>query len=88
MSRRLGLVGELPAEVQEHVRAGAIGSHAAMKYLVPLARANDEDCVRLCNAIAPLGLSTRQVGELYATYMERPRAKVGRSAAHSVKPDR
>ena len=69
VSRRLGLVGELPAEVQEHVRAGAIGPHAAMKYLVPLARANVEDCVRLCNAIAPLRLSTRQVGELYATYV-------------------
>ncbi len=40
VSRRLSLVAELPASVQEHVRTGAIGAHAAMKYLVPLARAN------------------------------------------------
>lgn len=69
VSRRLGLVSELPAEVQEHVRAGAVCSHAAMKYLVPLARANEQDCIRLSAAIAPLQLSTRQVGELYTTYM-------------------
>ena len=69
VSRRIALVSELPAVVQEHVREGAIGAHAAMKYLVPLARANEGDCVRLCAAIAPLRLSNRQVGELYATYV-------------------
>jgi ParB family chromosome partitioning protein len=69
VSRRLGLVNELPARVQEHVREGAIGAHAAMKYLVPLARANEDDCVRLSDAIAPLRLSNRQIGELYATYV-------------------
>jgi len=41
---------------------GAIGAHAAMKYLVPLARANLDDCVRLAKAVAPLGLSNRQIG--------------------------
>lgn len=70
VSRRLALVTELPALVQEHVRAGAIGAHAAMKYLVPLARANEDDCIRLANAIAPLRLKTRQVAELYAAYFE------------------
>ena len=69
VSRRIALISDVPASVQEHVRAGAIGAHAAMKYLVPLARANEDDCVRLANAIAPLRLSNRQVGELYATYM-------------------
>ena len=44
VSRRLGLVRELPESVQAHVRAGAIGAHAAMRYLVPLARANADDC--------------------------------------------
>jgi ParB/RepB/Spo0J family partition protein len=40
VSRRLALVGDLPREVQDLVRAGALGAHAAMKYFVPLARAN------------------------------------------------
>jgi len=70
VSRRLALVSELPAAVQEHVRAGAVGAHAAMKYLVPLARANEDDCLRFAAAIAPLRLKTRQIAELYAAYFE------------------
>jgi len=69
VSRRLSLVCALPAPVQEHVRAGAIGPHAAMKYLVPLARANADDCARLCDALAPERPTSRQVGELYAAYL-------------------
>jgi len=65
VSRRLALVRELPPAIQEHVRAGAIAAHAAMKYLAPLARAKREECVRLAAAIAAARLSTRQVGELY-----------------------
>ena len=68
VSRRLGLVNELPKAVQEHVRGGAIGAHAATKYLLPLARANDGDCTRLAEAIAPERLTNRQVGELYEAY--------------------
>jgi ParB-like chromosome segregation protein Spo0J len=69
VSRRIGLVSELPVAVQQQVREGAIGAHAAMRYLVPLARANESDCLRLTEAIAPLRLSNRQIGELYATYV-------------------
>lgn len=68
VSRRLGLVRELPESVQTHVRDGAIGSHAAMKHLVPLARANYADCARLADAVAPERLTTRQIAELCATY--------------------
>jgi ParB/RepB/Spo0J family partition protein len=68
VSRRLALVSELPESVQGHVRSGAIGAHAAMKYLVPLARANEGDCVRLADAVAPSRPSSRQMAELYATY--------------------
>jgi len=68
VSRRLALVMALPASVQSHVRSGAIGAHAAMKYLVPLARANEGDCERLAEAIAPSRPSSRQLGELCATY--------------------
>jgi ParB family transcriptional regulator, chromosome partitioning protein len=69
VSRRIALVAELPESVQQHVRSGAIGSHAAMKYLVPLARANDDDCARLANAIAPLRPTSRQVAALHALYV-------------------
>jgi ParB/RepB/Spo0J family partition protein len=70
VSRRIALVAELPESVQQHVRAGAIGSHAAMKYLVPLARANDDDCARLADAIAPLRPTSRQVAALHALYVD------------------
>lgn len=66
VSRRLSLVKELPAEIQAQVRAGDIAAHAAMKYLVPLARANARAATRLSAAMAPLKPTTRQVGELYA----------------------
>jgi ParB-like chromosome segregation protein Spo0J len=68
-SRRLGLVTELPAAVQEQVRAGAIGAHAAMKYLVPLARANASDCEALGRTLGKLRPTSRDVSELYAAYM-------------------
>jgi ParB family transcriptional regulator, chromosome partitioning protein len=70
VSRRLGLVAELPESVQQHVRGGAISAHAAMKYLLPLARANRADGERLADAVAPLRLSTRQMGLLYAAWSD------------------
>ena len=76
VSRRLGLVNELPESVQERVRAGAISSHAAMKYLLPMARAKSSDCELLGAAAAKEKLTTRQVGELYAAW---------RSAAPSLR---
>ena len=66
VSRRHSLVTELPQEIQAQVRAGDIAAHAAMKYLVPLARANAKAATRLSAAMAPLKPTTRQVGELYA----------------------
>jgi ParB family chromosome partitioning protein len=68
VSRRIGLVKDLPGSVQEHVRSGAIGAHAAMKYLLPLARANAADCGRLAAAVAGEHPTSRQLAELYATY--------------------
>jgi ParB-like chromosome segregation protein Spo0J len=64
VSRRLALVERLPERIEQHVRSGAIAAHAAMKFLVPLARANCADTERLADALAPLGLSTRQIGAL------------------------
>jgi hypothetical protein len=66
VSRRLALVEELPETIQEHVRRGELPAHAAMKHLVPFARANPEACERLVAAIAGKGLTNRQIGQLYA----------------------
>jgi ParB family transcriptional regulator, chromosome partitioning protein len=70
VSRRLALVGELPAAIQEHVQRGELPAHAAMKHLVPLARANPEACERLVAAIAGKGLTNREIGELYAAWRD------------------
>jgi ParB/RepB/Spo0J family partition protein len=68
VSRRLALVGELPEAVQELVRSGGLPAHAAMKHLVPLARAKVPDWEALAAAAAAHGLSSRQVGVLAATW--------------------
>jgi ParB-like chromosome segregation protein Spo0J len=68
VSRRLGLVADLPESVQRHVRMGAISAHVAMKYLVPLARANRADGERLADAVAPLRLTTRQMAIVHAAW--------------------
>ena len=64
VSRRLALVEELPEVVQELVRTGKLVAHAAMKHLVPLARANREGCRKLAPVLAAQPLSSRQVGVL------------------------
>jgi ParB/RepB/Spo0J family partition protein len=74
VSRRLSLVRTLPAPIQQHVRDGELVAHAAMKYFVPLARANAADSVRLVTAITPHRLSTRQIGRLYQVYVTGPDA--------------
>lgn len=65
VSRRLSLIQALPAAVQDQVRAGSLPAHAAMKYLVPLARANVEAARQLAEAIAPWKPTSREVGALY-----------------------
>jgi len=66
VSRRLGLIEVLPAIAEETVRAGRLPAQAAMKYLVPLARANRGQCVRLVEQLAGQRLSVRQCARLYA----------------------
>jgi ParB family chromosome partitioning protein len=70
VSRRLSLVKELPEEIQERVRRGELLAHAAMKYLVPLARANRMACLSVVEGIAGQGLTTRQVGVLYEAWRD------------------
>lgn len=66
VSRRLGLVGELPREIQEQVRRGELSAHAAMRHLVPLARANAGEAVQLAAAIGPHRPTSREVAALCA----------------------
>ena len=68
VSRRLALLGALPEALRARVRAGAIAPQAAMKYLVPLARANRRHCERLLEALGETRLSVRDAGALYAGY--------------------
>lgn len=68
VSRRIALVRALPHEVQTRVQSGALPAHGAMKFLVPMARAKDSDCVRLVMALGQTRPSTRDLGALYATW--------------------
>jgi hypothetical protein len=60
------LIQVLPAPIQEQVRSGALSAHAAMKYLLPLARANATAATQLARAIVLCKPTTRQVGALCA----------------------
>lgn len=66
VSRRLALVEVLPAAVEEAVRCGTVAAQAAMKCLVPLARANKGQCEKLVANLGSRRLSTRQMAKLYA----------------------
>lgn len=66
VSRRLGLIAVLPAPAEDAVRAGRLPAYAAMKYLVPLARANAAACTQLVTQLGGRAVSVRQMGRLYA----------------------
>ncbi len=66
VSRRLALIAVLPAAAEAAVRAGRLPAHAAMKYLVPLARANAAQCAQLITHLGRQRLSVRQLARLYA----------------------
>lgn len=68
VSRRLALVRLLPASVHEAVRSGRIAAHAAMKSLVPLARANPKGCARLIEQLGCEPVSVRQLDRLYRAW--------------------
>jgi ParB family chromosome partitioning protein len=68
VSRRLALVELLPETIQQQVREGKIGAHVAMKFLVPAARINREDCERMAAVFAEHHCDSRQAGQLYAAW--------------------
>ena len=66
VSRRLALVDVLPAVAEQAVRRGAVAAQAAMRCLVPLARANAGQCERLVANLGTRRLAVRQMARLYA----------------------
>ena len=68
VSRRLALVRVLPDAVQEAVRAGRLPAHGAMKYLVPLARANTAGAIELAERLGTEPVTVRQIERLYAAW--------------------
>jgi ParB/RepB/Spo0J family partition protein len=73
VTRRLALIELLPETIQQQVREGRLGAQLAMKYLVPVARVNREDCVRMAAAFVQQHCDTRQAGQLYAAWREGSR---------------
>jgi len=73
VSRRLGLVELLPESIQQQVREGKIAAQLAMKYLVPAARVNVDDCQRMAAAFAAQHCNTRQAMQLYTAWREGTR---------------
>lgn len=68
VSRRLAIVVQLPDSIQQAVRNGLIGAHAAQRSLVPLARANREHAERLVANLGGLRPTTRQLAAIYAAW--------------------
>ncbi len=68
VSRRLALVELLPETIQQQVREGKIGAHVAMKFLVPVARINLEDCERMAAVFAQHHCDSRQAGQMYTAW--------------------
>lgn len=61
VSRRLGLIENLPDKAQQLVRDGKVAPQAAMKHLLPLSRANRAAVERLAEAMAGRSWSVREV---------------------------
>ena len=68
VSRRLALLEVLPEAVQTAIRRGDLSPQAAMKSLVPLARANAEHCERLVHALRGASPSVRELDHLYRSW--------------------
>jgi ParB family chromosome partitioning protein len=74
VSRRLALIDALVPAAQARVRAGTVPPHAAMKYLVPLARANRRHCEQLVAGLGDTRVSDRELGAIYDAWRAADRA--------------
>lgn len=82
VNRRLALVRVLPTSVQEAVKRGVLSAQAAMKYLVPLARAKRADCEHLVEQLSPGPISVRQMQRLYEGWKQGDGQQRARLIAH------
>jgi len=73
VSRRLALVELLPEAIQQQVREGQIAAQLALKYLVPMARVNVQQCERMAAIFVQHHCSTRQAAQLYAAWRDGSR---------------
>jgi hypothetical protein len=74
VSRRLALVELLPEAIQQQVGEGELAAQVAMKYLVPVARVDAEQCARMAAAFVERHCDTRQAGQLYTAWRNGTRA--------------
>ena len=70
VSRRLGLVEDLPLSIQESIREGQIPAQAGMRALVPLARLDREACQRLAEQIVEHKLTSPEIQTLYSIWLD------------------
>ena len=68
VSRRMGLAMSLPERVTEKVRNGVVPAYGAMKFLLPLARANAGHCEKLCDGLGDKPISSRQIEAICKAY--------------------
>src|SRR5213078_1013863 len=68
VSGRLALVEVLPEAIQQQVREGKIPAQVALKFLVPAARQNLEDCQRMAAIFAQHHCDTREAGQMYGAW--------------------
>ncbi len=70
VNRRLQLLGGLSESLWEGVRTGAVSPWAAVRILVPLARANADHAERLLGALRAHPLATRTLRAWFARYRQ------------------
>ena len=68
VSRRLSFVEEMSGWMAEAVMRGELGAHTAVRFLMPLARANSQEGKVLTEKVCELGLTNRQVSDIYKCY--------------------
>lgn len=84
VSRRLSLVRELPESVQDLVRKGALCAHGAMKFLVPLARANKSQSEELAKNIRGHRTSSREMEQIYHAWKKADKRERENIVAHPL----
>lgn len=73
VKRRLDLLESLPEEILQRVLSGIVSTWAASRVLVPLARANEEDAIKLATHLDKSPLSTRELKTFYDHYQKSNR---------------